>query len=263
LAALAFAGCYALGAGAGILSALLARATVLRGASVPMTLELPAYQRPSLRTALLTAYDRGVVFLKKAGVFIFLFSIVLWWLTSFPRSAPQPDALRLRSQAAALTPVEPDRAAALLDQASRAEARATLSGSFAGRIGHALEPVFAPLGFDWRMNIGVLTSFAAREVFVSTMAIVFTGDQADAQNEGVIESARSAVRDDGATLVFSRPASWALLVFFVLAMQCFSTTIVTARETGSWRWAALQFGWMTGVAYTAAFAARHIAAGFS
>jgi len=259
LAALAFVGCYALGASAGIASALLARATVLRGACAPMTLELPAYQRPSLRTALLTAYDRGVVFLKKAGVFIFLFSVVLWWLTSFPRSAPPPEAVHLRAQAESVAAEDPAAAERLLDEAERAEARRTLARSFAGRVGHALEPVFAPLGFDWRINIGVLTSFAAREVFVSTMAVVFTGDQADAESMGVIESARSAVRDDGATPVFSRPASWALLVFFVLAMQCFSTTVVTARETGSWRWAALQFGWMTLVAYMGAAAAHALA----
>jgi len=253
-AALAFAGCYALGAFAGAASALLARGTILKGPGAAMALELPSYKWPSLRTALLTAYDRGMLFLKKAGVFIALFSIVLWWLTSYPLSPPPAEALALREQAAALSEAQ---AQELVAEARRLEARSRLAHSFAGRLGHALEPVFAPLGFDWRINIGVLSSFAAREVFVSTMAVVFTGEEDE--GEGVIAAARGAVRDDGATPVFTNAASWSLLVFYVLAMQCFSTLVVTAREAGGMRWAALQFCWMTGLAYVAALAARHIA----
>lgn len=261
LAALAFAGCYALGAAAGIASALIARGTILRGASTPMSLELPSYKAPSLRTALLTAYDRGMVFLRKAGVFIFAFSIVLWWFSNFPQSPAPAEAVELRERAAMSASIDAATAAELEDTANRAEARATLAGSYAGRIGRALEPVFEPLGFDWRVNIGVLTSFAAREVFVSTLAIVFTGDQADAETDGVIDAARSATRDDGVTPVFTRDASWAMLVFYVLAMQCFSTLVVTAREAGGVRWAVLQFLWMSGVAYAAAWAARMIVLG--
>lgn len=259
LAALAFAGCYALGAAAGVVSALVARGTILRGASAPMSLELPSYKAPSMRTALLAAYDRGMVFLRKAGVFIFMFSIVLWWFSNFPASDAPAEAVGLRERAAAVAEIDASAAAEFEDGARRAEARATLAGSFAGRVGRALEPVFEPLGFDWRVNIGVLTSFAAREVFVSTLAIVFTGDQADAETEGVIDAARSAVRDDGVTPVFTRDAAWAMLVFYVLAMQCFSTLVVTAREAGGMRWAVLQFLWMSGAAYVGAWTARMIA----
>lgn len=270
LAAIAFAGCYALGAVAGVLSAMVARGSILKGSGTPMTLELPSYKTPSLRTALLTAYDKGSVFLRKAGVFIFAFAVMLWWLSSFPRSAPPAGSVQLREQAAALmemeshgseihTTTEPSsEAASLREQADREEARSVLANSFAGRLGRLLEPIFAPLGFDWRVNIGVVTSFAAREIFVSTTAIVFAGDQAAPENHGVIDAARAAVRDDGVTPVFTRAASWSLLVFYVLAMQCFSTLVVTARETGSAKWAVLQFTWMTGLAYIAAFATRHL-----
>lgn len=256
-AALAFAACYALGAAAGILSATLARGTLLRGASTPMTLELPSYKTPSLRTATLTAYDKGTVFLRKAGVFIFAFSIVLWWATNFPQPASPPDEAAALRDRAVLVQNDAD-AADLLGDAQRIEAKAALAHSYAGRLGRLLEPVFEPLGFDWRVNIGVITSFAAREVFVSTIAIVFVGDEAAAEGAGVIEAARTAVRDDRETLVFTRAASWSLLVFYVLAMQCFSTLVVTAKETGSWKWAALQFTWMTAIAYGAALATRHI-----
>lgn len=252
-AALAFAACYALGALAGVVSALIARGTILRGPGAPMALELPSYKAPSIRTALLTAYDRGVVFIRKAGVFILAFSIVIWWLTNFPQLSASPTTPDESGIAQAAVPVDSN------ETLGREEAKAALAHSYAGRAGRLLEPIFEPLGFDWRVNIGVVTSFAAREVFVSTIAIVFVGDEAAAEGEGVIEAAQTAVRDDGVTPVFTRAASWSLLVFYVLAMQCFSTLVVTAKETGSWKWAALQFGWMTALAYVAALGARHIA----
>ncbi len=257
LAALAFVGCYALGVVAGVLTALLARGTILRGPATHMTLELPSYKAPSVRTALLTAYDKGMVFLRKAGPYILAFSIVVWWCTEFPRTGAPEESQSLRTQAAQIEEAQPDEAAALLVEADRAESKHALANSFAGRMGRALEPVFAPLGFDWRLNIGVVTSFAAREVFVSTIAIVFVGDEEAAEGEGVIEAARTATRSDGETLVFTGGASWALLVFYVLAMQCFSTLVVTAKETGSAKWAVLQFTYMTAVAYLAALAARY------
>jgi len=254
-AALAFVGCYALGAFAGAASALVAKGTILRGPGAAMALELPSYKWPSFRTAFIAAFDKGMVFLKKAGVFIAVFSVLLWWLSSFPIAAPPVEAVALRQQAATI--VAPGEANALLVRADHMENQSRLSHSFAGRLGRALEPIFNPLGFDWRINIGVLSSFAAREVFVSTMSIVFTGDKE--YNTGVLDASRQAVRDDGATPVFTSATSWSLLVFYVLAMQCFSTLVVTARETGAVRWAVLQFCWMTGLAYIAAFVTWRIA----
>ena len=119
-------------------------------------------------------------------------------------------------------------------------------------MGQAVEPVFEPVGFDWQITVGVLSSFIAREVFVSTMAVVLTGAEDD--GDGTMRSRiMSATRTDGSP-VFTRGTAASLLVFFVFAMQCLPTLAVTHRETGSWRWPLLQLGWMSGVAYLAALA---------
>ena len=111
--------------------------------------------------------------------------------------------------------------------------------------------MFAPLGYDWKLTVGVMTSFAAREVFVSTLAVLTAGDD-DVENEGVLQKIEFAKRDDGQR-VFNLPTAASLLVFFVLAMQCLPTIVVTRRETGSWNWALLQLGYMTVLAWVAAF----------
>ncbi|HEX2253720.1 MAG TPA: nucleoside recognition domain-containing protein, partial [Thermoanaerobaculia bacterium] len=155
---------------------------------------------------------------------------------------------------AAAAPAERE---ALETAAAQIDARHAQAGSFAGRIGRAVQPAFAPLGYDWQLTVGVLTSFMAREVFVSTMAVLLAGDaEADVEQAGVIERIRSARRDDGRA-VFTPAAAASLLVFFVLAMQCLPTLAVTRREAGGWRWAALQLGYMTGLAYLAAFTVYH------
>ena len=253
--ALAFAACYALGIVAGILSALIARRTIVRGDTRAMAIELPSYKLPSLRTAAIAAWDRGLVFLRKAGTVILAISVVLWWLGSYPISEPPAEAVELRAEAAQ---VEDEAvAAAMNEHADELAASRQAEWSFIGRIGSFVQPVFAPLGYDRQLTVGVLASFAAREVFVSTMAVVATGHE-DVEDEGVFSALATARRDDG-SLIFDRPTSWSLLVYFVLAMQCLPTLAVTAREAGGWRWAGVQFGWMFGLAYVAAFAARHIA----
>jgi ferrous iron transport protein B len=254
LAALAFVGCYLLGAGAALATAFVARRTVLRGRSRPMVLELPSYKAPSLRSAAIAAWDQGVTFLRKAGTVIVSICIVMWWLSTYPAVGPAPAAEALRSRAAAAAP---DVRAALEAEAAGLDARHAQAGSFAGRIGRAVQPAFAPLGFDWQLTVGVLTSFLAREVFVSTMAVLLTGDsEGDVEAAGVLERIRTATRDDGRT-VFDPATAASLLVFFVLAMQCLPTLAVTRREAGGWRWAALQLAYMTGLAWVAAFVAYH------
>jgi ferrous iron transport protein B len=265
LAAVAFVGCYALGAFAGILSALIARRTILRGASRPMALELPTYKWPSLRTATATTADRGLVFLKKAGTNILCICIVLWWLSSYPKVDAPPEVVNLRQTIAAATtgPVSTpggeslsvDDAIALAD---RIEARHAARHSFAGRLGRFIQPALAPLGYDWQLSVGVLTSFAAREVFASTMAVVVTGDQ-EAEDSGVQEAIAHAPRDDG-TPIFTPAVCWSLLVYYVLAMQCLPTLAVTARESGHWKWAGLQLVWMCGLAYVAAMVVYQVLA---
>jgi len=212
-----------------------------------MILELPAYQVPSLRNALLAARDQGLSFLKTAGTVIMAICVVMWWLSAYPRVAPPPEAVALRTQAAAMA--RPAEAAAIVARAEHLESRAQQTGSFAGWIGHAIQPVFAPLGYDWQLSAGLLTSFLAREVFVSTMSVLAgAGDD----QAGVISGVRTMTREDGRA-VFTRATAASALVFFVLAMQCLPTLAVTRRETGGIKWAALQLGYMSGVAYIAAF----------
>jgi ferrous iron transport protein B len=213
------------------------------------------------------------MFMKKAGTTIMLICMVLWWLGSYPHVAPPAAAVELRQQAAALEadmgprpeisdgmdeaefPADWARVIELNAEADGLERRHAKAQSFMGMAARAAEPVFRPLGYDWQLTVGVLMSFAAREVFVSTMAVVLAGaedDAAAAEDEGVISRIRTATRDDGVTPVFTYATSWSVLVFFVLAMQCLPTLVVTAKEAGHWKWALLQLGWMSAVAYVAA-----------
>ena len=139
------------------------------------------------------------------------------------------------------------RSKELIAQADALDARARQAGSFAGRMGRLIEPAFAPLGYDWQLTVGILTSFVAREVFVSTMSVL----SGEAGEKGVVSQIRSMTRSDG-TPLFTRATAASALVFFVLAMQCLATLTVTRRETGSVKYAALQFTYMSSVAYVAA-----------
>jgi ferrous iron transport protein B len=221
LAGLAFAGCYILGGSGALLSAWLFGRTVLKGRARPMILELPTYKVPSLKNALLTAKDQGIAFLRTAGTVILAISIVMWWLSAYPRATAE-------------------------------DATAQQSASYAGQIGRAVQPVFAPLGYDWQLTVGVMTSFMAREVFVSTMAVL-AGTTAETDvDEGIIERIRTMPRDDG-TPVFTAATAASALIFFVLAMQCLPTLAVTSKESGSMKFAAIQLAYMSGLAYVSAF----------
>jgi len=254
-AGLAFTGCYLLGAVAAMGSALLARRTLLPGRSRPMVLELPTYKWPSLRVALAQAVTQGWAFLTTVGTVILALSFVMWWLSAYPKAAAPAAATELVARAATLATADPAAADELTAEADRLTQRHQQEASFAGRLGRAVEPVFAPLGYDWRLSVGVLTSFAAREVFVSTLAVlVGAPDEGDAS--GVLARIQSATRDDG-TPMLTPATAVSLLVFFVLAMQCVSTLVTVRRETRQWRWPLLQFAWMSGLAWTGAFLAFH------
>lgn len=248
--AAAFTGCYVVGAAAGLLSAMIARRSFLRGRSRPMALELPSYRVPDLGLALRTTLDRGLIFLKKAGTVILAISILLWWLNAYPGSDPTPEAEALRERAAQVEASEPEVALELQAGADSLDARHAAANSFLGRIGTTVQPVFAPLGYDRQLTIGVLASFAAREVFASTMAVQVAGTE-DFEDEGIKQQIAGAVRDDGRR-VFTVATSWSLLIYYILAMQCLPTLVVTAREAGGWKWAGLQLGWMSGLAYLSA-----------
>jgi ferrous iron transport protein B len=252
LAGLAFTGCYLLGATAGLLTASLFGRTVFKGAARPMILELPPYRVPSFRNAVLTAKDQGVAFLRTAGSIIMAICIVMWWLSAYPKTGVPIEAQNLRAEAAQLVDA-PERAVALRTRADALQSKAEQANSFAGRFGKFVEPVFRPLGFDWQLTVGVITSFLAREVFVSTMSVLEGGGGDTDVDDGVVARIRGMTRDDGRPL-FTPSTAAATLVFFILAMQCLPTLAVTRKETGSIRYAGLQFGYMSGLAYVVAFA---------
>jgi ferrous iron transport protein B len=237
---LVFAGAYLLGLLAALGTAWCLKKTVVPGEVEPMILELPPYRWPSLRNALMTVWDRANVFLRQAGSIILLIAVVLWALATYPKlpaDASYPDEL--------------------------SQSKAALEYSFAGRGGRLIEPVFEPLGFDWKIDVGILSSFAAREVLVSTLSIVYgLGEEGAEDTRGLVETLRSQTRADG-TPVFTTATSLSLLVFFVLAMQCLPTQAVTKRETGSWKWAWFQLGYMTLLAYVAALLTYQTLAAFT
>ena len=231
---LVFAAAYALGIVAALSTAWLFKRSLLRGESRPLLLELPTYRWPSLRSAVLAAADRGVVFLRKAGSVILVLSIAMWALASYPK-------------------LPAERLATLAPETAQTEIQSLqLEHALAGRLGKLIEPVFLPLGFDWRIDIGVLSSFAARETLVSTLSVVFAVGEHEAGSLGLRDALRAQVRPDG-TPLFGVATACSLLVFFALAMQCLATLAVTRRETGSWRVALFQFACMTALAYAAAF----------
>ncbi|MAX26575.1 MAG: ferrous iron transporter B [Phycisphaeraceae bacterium] len=252
-ASLLFTGAYSLGIVAVLCCAFVFKKTILPGQSKPLVMELPSYKIPSLRTALLITYDRAMVFVKKAGTIILLISLILWVLATFPTTDPSAEVVQMRQQIQQLENAgQTEEADALAYKADILEGEQALEYSFAGRAGKLIEPVVKPLGFDWRIGVGVVSSFAAREVIVSTLAVVYGvgEDVAEENPDAFIDRLRTAKRSDG-QLLFSTATCYSLLVFYVLAMQCLPTQAVTKRETGSWKWAAFQLGYMTVLAYSA------------
>ncbi len=271
LGGLVFTGAYMLGMVAAITMAFVFKRTILPGQSRPLVIELPRYKLPSLRNALLTAWDRGGAFVRKAGTTILAISMVLWALATYPkldegdlpRVAPPETVAQVTALRTAAAEVAAMGNGALAEErsaeADRIVGPIALEHSVAGRIGKAAEPVFAPLGFDWKINVGVISSFAAREVIVSTLAIVYgIGEEGVEDQPTLTRTLESQVRADGSP-VFTIPTALALLVFFVLAMQCLPTNVVTKKETGSLKWPLFQFGYMTVLAWTAAFVVYRLA----
>lgn len=256
-AGVAFVGCYALGALAALVTAWLLGRTVLRGHAAPMILELPSYRRPQIRVAASLALSRCGVFLKQAGSIILAICIFMWWISAFPRAPESAEATALRTQAAQVESTDATAATDLLAQADAAQARAQSQGSFAGQLGGALEPLFQPLGFDRHVVVAVLSSFLAREVFVSSLKVLIgAGDDAEV-DENTVALVRDARKADGSPLL-DRASAVSLLVFYVLALQCLPTLAVVRRETGSWKWPAAQLVYMTSVAWLAAAATHAI-----
>lgn len=250
-------GMYAFSVLMALVSAAVLGRTVLRGPSVPFLIELPPYRWPQPRGVLRMVRLRAQTFVKDAGSVILVLSVLMWALLRFPE--------RPQSEPAA-APVETTAAAATLDStpdatlngagapATQAASRAAdLEYSAAGRLGKWIEPAIAPLGFDWRMGIGLIGAFAAREVFVSTMGLVYgIGEDVDEESLALRDRIRAERRPDGAP-VYTPLAGMSLLVFFALAAQCMSTLAVVKRETGGYRWPAFLFTYMTALAWICSF----------
>ncbi|QDU71264.1 ferrous iron transporter B [Mucisphaera calidilacus] len=260
-AGLLMTGSYSLGIVAALVAALVMRHTIFPGQPESLVIELPTYKLPSFRNAILTAFDRGMIFIRKAGTVILAISLILWVMATFP-TLPEDGLVEVASAAdqARLVEIDTQTANPAIDANTREALEAERSAmhsayaveySMAGRLGKLTEPIFAPLGFDWKINIGVISSFAAREVIVSTLGIVYgLGDAAE--DEDALRDVLAAQTHADGSPVFTTALCLSILVFYVLAMQCLPTQAVTKRETGSWYWAAFQFGYMTVLAYTAA-----------
>lgn len=244
---------YALSVGATLGAAAVLRRTVLKGSRPTLVLELPPYRWPMPRNLFSTTWGRVRAFLVDAGTIILALTIVLWALLSYPKSEATVAEFAAQRASAEQT-FEGDALEEAVAQIDSAEASRLLEESFGGRLGKTIEPVLEPLGMDWRIGIGVIGAFAAREVFVSTLGIVFgVGDEVDEEDQTLREELRSASWPDGARLL-TPLSGFALMVFFVFACQCMSTIAVVRRESGSWKWPAIMFSYMTVLAYVAALA---------
>ena len=241
---------YALSVAATLGAAAVLRRTVLRGPRLPLLLELPPYRVPVWRNVVMVTWRRVRKFLEDAGTIILTMTVILWALLSFPHSA-EIDARfdTSRTQLFATTTDAGAREAGLAELDGR-RAGEQLRYSVGGRLGRVIEPVIEPLGFDWRIGVGILGAFAAREVFVSTLGIVFGIEGADEKSVSLRSSLRNAQRTDGSPLM-SPLTGVSLMVFFVLACQCMSTLVVVRRESGTWRWPLFMFAYMSVLAYVA------------
>ena len=241
---------YALSVVAALVAAAVLRRTVLKGPVPTLVLELPPYRLPVLSVLLRGVWQRVKTFLIDAGTVILALTIVLWALLSYPKSPEvTAQAEQARATVASMNLTAEEREVRLAEIDSH-EGGAQLRNSVAGRLGRLLEPTIAPLGFDWRIGVGILGAFAAREVFVGTLGVVFDISNADETNEPLREVLRSATWPDGSTLM-TPLAGVSLMVFFVLACQCMSTVAVVKRESGTWRWPLFMVAYMTGLAYVA------------
>ncbi|GBE64504.1 ferrous iron transport protein B [Mycobacterium sp. MFM001] len=216
-----------------LIAAGLFKSTILRSDLVPFTMELPPYRFPSPKVVLVAIWSATKMFLRKAGTIILAVSLVLWALLNLPTRG---------AETANMSPS--DAGAYVMDH------------SYAADVGKAIEPIFRPLGFDWRIDVALVGSLSAREVFVSTLGEISAATQPEKPAEALV-----AMTDDHGHKVFTAPTVIALLAYFMFALQCMSTIAVMRRETNSWRWPALAFSYMFVLAWAMAFAARSVAIG--
>ncbi len=263
-------GLYALGVVVAALVAWALRRTVLKGASSVLLMELPPYQLPPIRHVLGAVLSAVKAFVVMAGTVIFLTSLVIWALSYYPRPMDiHSEHAGLRSAVMAGSGDEASKAAEL-SRLDAAEESAYFENSYLARFGKAVQPVFAPAGFDWRITVGILAAFPARELIIPTLGTLYSLGEVDpgahdlatleegaAAPDGLRAKLRAA-RDSDGNRVFDPVVALALMVFFALCSQCVATLGAMRRETASWRWPAFAFTYMTALAWIAAVAVHQV-----
>ena len=258
---------YLLGIAVAVVVAWILKHTILKSPPPPLVLELPPYRTPQFFNVLQTIYARSLMFVRRAGTVILAISILLWALVTFPRVNDAGNAQDANASTATATrasapderattaeraeTVQPAAGAANVSEAVDGDEGEQIRQSYAGRLGHFIEPAIAPLGFDWKMGIGLIASFAARETLVSTLSIVYNvGADATEESDTLIGAVRGARRADGSP-AWTPLVAVSMMVFFVLACQCMSTIAIVRRETNSWRWPLFMVSYMLVLAYVA------------
>ncbi|MBN2081078.1 ferrous iron transport protein B [bacterium] len=232
---------YMVSLGAAITVAFIFRKTLFRGQTQPFVLELPPYRVPHIGTVLIAMWERGKLFITQAGTIILAINIILWFLLSYPSNPPlSVDYAALRAEARAAQSGQ--ALADSLAELDNSEAAERISLSYGGRLGRALEPAIKPLGFDWKIGIGLVGSLAAREVFVSTLAVAYGVGEADETDSSLIGKLRAD---------FGLLTGLTVIIFFILSCQCLATVAVMKREANSLGWALFLYAYMTTIAYLA------------
>jgi len=242
---------YALGIALAIAMGKLFRLTLFRGESAPFVLELPPYRVPTLKSLLIHMWDRSAIFLRKMGGVILVGSMVVWFLGAFPRQPVAPVVEPVaRSQTAPVTPDPAELSSAgprsRHDKEAPERERLRLERSYLGRLGRVIQPIFAPLGFDWQTSVAVLSGFVAKEIVVSTLGVLYAaGSEGNDENEAL----RGALRASGMTPL----AAYALMAFVLTYVPCLATVGAIRRETNSWKWTAFSIAYTLTLAWVVAF----------
>jgi ferrous iron transport protein B len=237
---------YIIGIVLAIISAKLLRSTIFKGESVPFVMELPPYRMPTLKGVLIHMWERGWLYLKKAGTVILGISILLWAITSYPKKshfAGDYESDLKKAKQILLSESNPDAQAIFIHkQAEITQARQAeeLAYSLAGRIGHTLEPILKPMGFDWKIGTALIGAFAAKEVFVAQMGIVYSVGESNEESEALRDRLRSH---------YTPLVGFCIMLFCLISAPCMATIAVTRRESNSWKWALFQLGGLTVLAY--------------
>lgn len=245
LGAIVFFALYFLGTASALIVAFIFKKTLLKSPKPPLVLELPPYRIPNFKNVFLRAYTSSKIFLKDAGSIILISSLVLWGLLTFPKIEHYS-----KDYKTAIAQSSPEEQEQLKAEKENEE----LTHSYAGRLGKILEPLIKPLGFDWKIGIGLIGSFAAREVMVSTLGIVYgSGSESDENTQTLRESLHNERDPKTGQKRYPPLTAISILVFFVFACQCMSTLAITKRETNSWKWPAFMFCYMTALAYGSSY----------